>query len=108
MDLGLSEEQEMIKTTSRDFLDKECPKSLVRAIEEDEKGYSPELWKKMADLGWMGLVFEEKYGGTENSFTDLCVLIEEQGRALLPGPFFSTIVLCGIPIAEFGTEAQKE
>ena len=108
MDLGLSEEQEMIKTTSRDFLDKECPKSLVRAIEEDEKGYSSELWKKMADLGWMGLVFEEKYGGTENSFTDLCVLIEEQGRALLPGPFFSTIVLCGIPIAEFGTEAQKE
>ena len=108
MDLGLSEEQEMIKTSSRDFLEKECPKTLVREMEEDERGYPPELWKKMAAQGWLGMVFDEKHGGTGQSFTDLCVLIEEHGRALLPGPFFSTVVLCGLPIAQFGTDAQKQ
>jgi len=108
MDLGLSEEQEMIKTTARDFLEKECPKTLVREMEEDQRGYSPELWKKMADQGWLGIAFPPEYGGTGFSFLDLCVLIEEQGRALLPGPFFSTVALCGLPIAEFGTEEQKK
>ena len=108
MDLGLSEEQEMIKTSARDLLEKECPKSLVREMEEDDKGYSPELWKTMADQGWMGMVIPEKYGGQGFSFLDLAVLIEEHGRALVPGPFFSTAVLCGMPLAEFGTEAQKK
>ncbi|MSQ25497.1 MAG: acyl-CoA dehydrogenase [Dehalococcoidia bacterium] len=108
MDLGLSQEQQMIQTSARDFLEKECPKSLVREMEEDAKGYSPELWKKMADLGWLGLVFPEKYGGSGFSFLDLAVLLEEQGRALVPGPFFSSVVLAGLPILEFGTEAQKK
>ncbi|MCL0102295.1 acyl-CoA/acyl-ACP dehydrogenase, partial [Dehalococcoidia bacterium] len=108
MDLGLSEEQEMIKTTARDFLEKECPKTLVREMEEDDRGYSPELWKKMADQGWLGIAFPPEYGGTGFSFLDLCVLVEEHGRALLPGPFFSTVVLSGLPIAEFGTEEQKK
>ena len=108
MDLGLSEEQQMIQTSARDFLEKECPKALVREMEEDDAGYSPDLWKKMADLGWMGLPFSESNGGTGNSFLDLCILIEEHGRALLPGPFFSTVVLCGLPIQEFGTDEQKK
>ena len=108
MDLGLSEEQEMLKTTARDFLEKECPKSLVRAMEEDDKGYSPELWRKMAEMGWMGLPLPEKYGGIGYTFLDLTVLIEEMGRTLLPGPFFSTVVLCALPILEAGTEEQKK
>ena len=60
VDFSLNEEQEMLKTTARDFLEKECPVSLVRDMEEDEKGYSPELWRKMAELGWLGLVFPEE------------------------------------------------
>ncbi|MBI2867266.1 MAG: acyl-CoA dehydrogenase family protein, partial [Chloroflexi bacterium] len=60
MDLGLSEQQEMLKKSARDFLDKECPKKLVRAMEQDDKGYTPELWRKMADLGWLGLVIPEE------------------------------------------------
>ncbi len=108
MDLGLTQEQEMIKKSAREFLEKECPKSLVRAMEEDPRGFSTELWKKMADLGWMALPFPEQYGGTGNSFLDLSVLIEEHGRALVPGPFFSTVALCGMPILHFGTEEQKK
>lgn len=108
MDLGLTEEQEMLRKMARDFLTNECPKSLVRAMEEDERGYSPELWRKTAELGWPGLAFPEAYGGMGGSFLDLCVLLEEMGRALLPGPFFSTVVLGGLPLLAAGTEAQKK
>ena len=87
MDLGLSEEQELLKNSAREFLEKECPEEHVRAMEEDDKGYSPALWKKMADLGWQGLMIPEEYGGAGFSFLDLCVLVEEFGRALVPGPF---------------------
>jgi len=108
MDLAFSEEQEMLKKMARDFLSKECPKTLVRQMEEDDKGYTPDLWAKMAELGWMGLAFPEAYGGGGGSFLDLAVLLEEQGRACLPGPFFSTVVLGGYTILEAGTEEQKK
>jgi alkylation response protein AidB-like acyl-CoA dehydrogenase len=77
MDFSLNEEQEMLRKMSRDFLENECPKSLVREMEEDEKGYSPQLWKKMAELGWMGTVV---YGG----LTVLAAGSDEQKRELLP------------------------
>ena len=108
MDLGLSEEQEMLRNFARDFLEKECPETLVRAMEDDEKGHSPELWQKMAQQGWQGLIIPEKYGGTGMTFADLTVLIEQFGRALVPGPFISTVVLGTLPILEAGTEAQKQ
>ncbi|MBI2919187.1 MAG: acyl-CoA/acyl-ACP dehydrogenase [Chloroflexi bacterium] len=108
MDLGFNEEQEMLRKSARDFLDKECPKKLVRDMEEHPTGHSPELWKKMADLGWLGLPFPEKYGGMGFGFLDFCVLLEEMGRALLPGPYFSTVALAGQAIMDAGTEEQKQ
>jgi len=108
MNFTLSEEQEMLKKMALDFLTDKCPKTLVREMEEDEKGYSPQLWKEIADLGWMGLVFPEKYGGSDMSFLDLAVLLEETGRATLPGPLFPTVVLGGLPILDAGSEEQKQ
>ena len=108
MDFELGEEQLMLKTSARDFLEKECPKQLVRDMMEDETGYSPELWGKMADLGWMGLVFPEEYDGVGSSFLDMAVLLEEMGRALVPGPFVPTVVLAGLPILAAGTMEQKK
>lgn len=108
MDLGLTEQQEMLRKMARDFLTTECPKKLVRDMEEDEKGYLPELWRKMAELGWLGLPFPEQYGGMGGSFLDLCVLLEEMGRACLPSPFFSTVVLSGLTISDAGDENQKQ
>ena len=108
MDLGLSEEQQMIQTSAREFLAEKSSKEVVRAMEEDDLGYPPELWKEMAGQGWMGMVFPEKYGGDGFSFLDLAVLLEEMGRNLTPSPFFSTVVLCGMPILEFGSDAQKD
>jgi len=108
MNFTLSEEQEMLKTMARDFLTDKYPKTLVRELEEDEKGYSPELWKEMADLGWMGLVLPEEYGGSDMSFLDLTILLEEAGRACLSGPLFSTVVLGALPILAAGSDEQKQ
>ncbi|NWF77629.1 MAG: acyl-CoA/acyl-ACP dehydrogenase [Chloroflexi bacterium] len=108
MKLTLTEEQEMLKKTARDFLTEKCPKKFVKQIEQSETGYSRELWQEMAELGWMGLAFPEKYGGGDMNFLDLAVLLEEMGRACLPGPFFSSVVLAGLTILDLGTEEQKQ
>ena len=108
MDLALSEEQEMVKKMARDFLTDKFPKTVVKEIEESEPGYSPESWREMAELGWMGLVFPEKYAGADMSFLDLAVLLEEMGRACLPGPYFSTVILGGLTILDAGSEEQKQ
>jgi len=107
MDFSLSEEQEMLKTMARDFLEKECPESFIRDMEEDDDGYSPELWKKIADLGWLGLIYPEQYGGTAGNLLDMAVLYEEMGRAMFPSPHLSTVVLCGLTILNAGSEEQK-
>ena len=107
MDLGLSEEQELLKNAARDFLEKECPEALVREMEDDDKGYSPRLWKKMAEQGWQGLLIPEANGGAGFGYLDLIILIEEFGRALVPGPFLSTQVGGVLPLLEGGTDQQK-
>ena len=107
MDLGLDEQQELLKNFARDFLEKECPETLVREMEEDEKGYSPDLWQKMAQQGWMGLIITEDHGGTGMNLCELVVLLEEFGRALVPGPFVPTVVLGGVPIMHAGSDEQK-
>jgi alkylation response protein AidB-like acyl-CoA dehydrogenase len=108
MRLTLTEEQEMLKKTARDFLADKCSKKFIKQMEESETGYSGELWQQMAELGWMGLAFPEKYGGGDMNFLDLAVLLQEMGRACLPGPFFSTVVLGGLSILDLGSEEQKQ
>jgi alkylation response protein AidB-like acyl-CoA dehydrogenase len=108
MNLQWNEEQEMIRKMARDFGESEVSKALVRQMESDERGFPESLWKKMADLGWMGLPFPEEYGGSGAGFVDLLVLLEEMGRACIPGPFFSTVLLAGMSIWEGGREEQKK
>ena len=109
MNLDLTEEQQMLKKSARDFFEKEFPKTLVKQMEEGPSGYSPSVWKKMAELGWIGLVIPEEYGGSGFAFMDLVVLLEEMGRACLTGPFFSTAVLSALPILAAGSaELKKE
>ncbi len=108
MDFGFTEEQEMLRTSARDFLTTECPTDLVKEMAEDEQGYKPDMWAKMAELGWMGLAFPEQYDGMGMTFLDLAVLLEETGRAVLPGPFFSSVVEAGFAVLEAGSEEQKK
>ncbi|MFK5952064.1 MAG: acyl-CoA dehydrogenase family protein [Desulfobacterium sp.] len=108
MDLDLRKDQQMIKKTAREFLDKECPRDpFVREMEKDDRGITDDLWRKMADLGWLGLLLPEKYGGMECDFLDLIIVLEEMGRACLPGPFLQTS-LAGLAILWEGSDDQKE
>jgi len=106
MDFAFSEEQEMLRRSARDFLAKESSPSVVRRLMEGD-GYDPALWKKIAELGWTALGIPEEYGGV-GTFLDLVVILEEAGRSLLPGPFFSTMGLAVPVLIEAGTEAQKK
>ena len=108
MDLGLDESQQMLRNSARAFLEAECPDSYVRDMERDPRGYTPELWQKMAEQGWLGLIVPERYGGVGLSFLDLSILLEEMGRAMLPGPFFSTVVMAGMAVLDAGSEEQKQ
>ena len=107
MDFAFSEEQEMLRTSARDFLTKECGSKVVRKLMEGPDAHDPNLWNKMAGLGWTALGIPEQYGGV-GSFLDLIVVLEEAGRALLPGPFFATMGLAVPALIEAGTEAQKK
>src|SRR5256714_4026629 len=106
MDFAFSEEQEMLRRSARDFLTKECSSKVVRRLMEADDSYDPALWKKLAGLGWPALGIPEQYGGV-GTFLDLIVVLEEAGRALLPGPFFATMGLAVPALIESGTEAQK-
>jgi len=106
MNFDFTREQKLIRDSASEFLKAECPKDLVRELEESEDGYSPELWQKITELGWIGLNIPEDYGGMGMDFLDLVIVLEETGYNLLPGPFFST-VLGAFPIIYGGTEEQK-
>jgi alkylation response protein AidB-like acyl-CoA dehydrogenase len=107
MDFAFSEEQEMLRRSARDFLAKECGSKVVRKLMEGADAYDPALWKKMAALGWTALGIPERYGGA-GTFLDLIVVLEECGRALLPGPYFATMGLAVPALIEAGSEAQKK
>ena len=106
MDFNFTQEQQILRKTARDFLESKCPSSFVLEMEEDEKGYTEALWRGMAELGWMALIIPEEYEGVGGDFMDLVVMLEEMGRACLPGPFFSTVVLGCHSIMEAGNESQ--
>ena len=107
MDLSLTTAQELLRDSARDFLAQECPRSFVKEVDESETGFSPELWQKMAELGWVGMILPEEYGGGGNSFMDLAVLYEEMGSACISSPHHSSAILGGLAILDAGSEQQK-
>ncbi|MEC9447015.1 MAG: acyl-CoA dehydrogenase family protein, partial [Chloroflexota bacterium] len=108
MDFSLTEQQRILGRSARQFLEAECPAAVVREAETTEQGHVPELWEKMADLGWLGMSLPEMYGGTGGSLTDQVVLFEEIGRALVPGPLLVSSVLASQIVLNAGNDSQKE
>jgi alkylation response protein AidB-like acyl-CoA dehydrogenase len=107
MDFGFNQEQELLRATARKFFESECTSEFVRARMAEPAGVTDEFWAKLAEQGWLGLIYPEEYGGAGLGFVDLTVLMEEMGRAVMPGPFFSTVLLGGLTILEAGSVAQK-
>jgi alkylation response protein AidB-like acyl-CoA dehydrogenase len=108
MDFAFSEQQELLRAAARQFLERECSPDMVRRWSDEPQGYSPDLWQKMAALGWMGLVLPETYGGSGLTFVDLTVLMEEMGRVLLPAPFFSSVALGALALLETASDEQRQ
>jgi len=108
MQFGLSESQEFLKDSARKFFAGECPSSEMRRLIETDTAYDAALWSKLTDQGYTGVIFPEAYGGVGLGKVELMLLMEEAGRALLPGPFFSTVVLAGSVLDAVAPPAHKQ
>jgi alkylation response protein AidB-like acyl-CoA dehydrogenase len=108
MDFGFNEEQDLLRSTARKFFENECPSEMVRKLMDTPEGMTPTLWGKLGEQGWLGLIFPEPYDGMGLGLVDLVVLMEEMGRAVIPGPYFSAVLLGGLAILEAGSDAQKK
>ncbi len=108
VDIFWNESQEMLRNAARDFMNREAPKDVIVKLQSSETGTTPELWKTIADLGWLGMMIPEQYGGGGSSVTDAAALFEELGRGPLPGPIVSSGVLGAQIVFEAGTEEQKK
>ena len=108
MQFGLSESQKILKDNARKFFSVECPITEVRRLMETETAYDAALWTKMAEQGFTGIIFPEEVGGLGLGKVELILLMEEMGYGLVPGPFFSTVVLAGSVLDACGNAEQKK
>jgi alkylation response protein AidB-like acyl-CoA dehydrogenase len=107
MNYDLDKIQKMLKKETRRFLMNECPAEFVRKMADDKIGYSKDLWEKMADMGWMGIMIPKQYEGGEGSFLDLATLLSEMGYACFQSPFFTTVVMGALAVLESANDEQK-
>ena len=108
MEFGLSESQEILKDSARKFFAGECPLEEVRRLMETATAYDEKLWAKLTEQGYTGIIFPEEFGGVGLGQVELILLMEEAGRALLPGPFFSTVPLAGAVIQAIASPELKK
>jgi len=107
MHFDFTEEQRLFRDASRKFLEAECPTTFVRTMMDDEKALDPAFYKKLAELGWTGVLIPEAYGGVEGTLTDMIVVAEEMGRSVMPGPFYATAVTGTALLLLAASEEQK-
>ena len=108
LDLNFNEAEEMLGKTALDFMRRDAPKEVIQALQETDTGFTDELWQKVVEMGWLGILIPEQYGGTGNPLTSAGVLFEALGTGPLPGPYFSSGILSSSIILEAGTEEQKQ
>ena len=108
MNFDFSDDQKQLRDTARKFLAEKCPPKAVRAVIDGKAPYDRDLWKGLAEMGFLGVAIPESYGGTGAGHLELCVIAEEMGRALAPVPFSSTVYLAAEALLLAGSEAQKQ
>ena len=108
MDIGFSEEQELLRDTARKFLDSACTTKFVRERMATAEAVTPEFWAQLAEQGWLGINLPEEDGGSGLGLVDLVVLMEEMGRAVMPGPYLATVLLGAAAIRAVGSPAQRQ
>lgn len=108
LDMGLTENEKMLRNTALDFMQRDAPKEVVQALQETDTGYTDEIWQTMVNLGWPGIIIPEEYGGAGNTLTSAATLLEALGTGPLPGPLFSSSILGSLIVLEAGTAEQKQ
>ncbi len=104
MDFDFNEEQGMLRDVAREFLSEQCPPEHARKMFDDPRGYDPQIYRRMADLGLLGLPFPEAYGGTGLGMVEQAIVLEEMGRVAYPGPYFASVILAGTALLASGDE----
>src|ERR1700710_2669932 len=108
MNFDFSDEQKQMRDEARKFLAEKCPPKAVRAVLDGKAPYDKELWKGLAEMGFLGIASPEAFGGAGAGHLELCVIAEEMGRALAPVPFSSTVYLAAEALMIAGSDAQKQ
>jgi len=107
MQFGLSDTQQSIKNSAREFFTAEAPMAAVRKLADTPDVFDAALWKKCADQGWTGIIFPEPQGGVGLGLVEMAAAWEEMGRALVPGPFISTVLVAGTILDRAASDAHK-
>lgn len=108
MDLSLTEEQEMIKSSTREFVATEYTKDVLLTIDKNRLPCASNSWAKLLSTGLLSALIPSKYGGDEGSFTNAAIIFEELGRAPVPGPHLSAYTLAVNILLNMGNEEQKQ
>jgi alkylation response protein AidB-like acyl-CoA dehydrogenase len=108
MNFDFSDDQKQLRDQARKFLNEKCPPKAVRAVLDGKAAYDKELWKGLAEMGFLGVAIPEEFGGAGAGHLELCVIAEEMGRALAPVPFSSTVYLAVEALLIAGSDAQKK
>ena len=110
MKLILTEEQEFLRDTAKDFAQERTPVAHFRALRDnnDQNLWDQDIWQEMVNLGWSGILIPEEFGGSNFGVAGISVILQECGKTLTPSPLFSTGVLGAYAISNFGTQEQKE
>src|SRR3981081_318032 len=108
MNFDFSDEQKQLRDEARKFLAEECPPKAVRVVLDGKEPYDRDLWKGLAEMGFLGVAIPEAFGGAGAGHLELCVIAEEMGRALAPVPFSSTVYLAAEALMIAGSYAQKQ
>src|SRR6202043_911305 len=108
MNFDFSDDQKQLRDQARKFLTEKCPPKAVRVVLDGKAPYDKELWKGLAEMGFLGVAIPEEFGGAGAGHLELCVIAEEMGRALAPVPFSSTVYLAAEALLIAGSDAQKQ
>jgi alkylation response protein AidB-like acyl-CoA dehydrogenase len=108
MNFEFSDDALFLRDQARDFLQENCTSPVVRKVLDGEEAFAGDLWRSVAEMGWLGAAIPEEYGGVGLGYEGLCILAEELGRAVAPIPFSSSIYLAAEAILAMGTEAEKQ
>ena len=108
LDLDITESEKMLKRTAMDFMRREAPNEVIQNMLETDTGYSEDLWRKVVEMGWPGIIVPEEYHGEGETMTSAGVLCEALGTGPLPGPYFSSAILGSLIVLEAGNEEQKQ